>query len=199
MAPLARLVLLSLGSLEWREALSLTECLDLLRQERVLDLEPRQVLVSHIEQLFARQIQRCALRWLTYTLSARAASCHRPCSALPVTVGWGFANRKLLRTSLAVEALQVCLYVQEVTIQDAIYGVILGNIVSLAFSFVSGLSRVLLEAVRATWAPILLVYCLEYVFQLNWPRCEEWIEQSKIRLWLLRNPECSLESRRDWD
>ena len=157
------------------------------------------MLVSHVEQLFARKVQRRALRLLADTFTACAASCNRPNSALPVTVGWGFANRKLLRTSLAVEALQVCLYVQEVAIQDAIHGVILGNIVSLALSVVSGLGRVLLEAVRATRAPILLVHCLEHVFELDWPRCEKWIEQSHVRLWLLRDPESPLESCGDCD
>ena len=52
------------------------------------------------------------------------------------------------------------LYVQEVAIQDAIYGVILGNVVSLALSVVPGLGRVLLEAVRAARAPVLLIHCL---------------------------------------
>ena len=91
------------------------------------------------------------------------------------------------------------LYVQEVAIQDAIYGVILGNVVSLALSVVPSLGRVLLEAVRAARAPVLLVHCLQHVFKLDWPRCEKRIGQSQIGLWLLRDPESSLESCGDLD
>ena len=157
------------------------------------------MLVGHVKQPLARKVQRRALRRLPDTLSARAASCKRPHSALPVSVGWAFADRQTFLSTLAVEALQVRLYVQEIAIQDAIHGVILGNVVSLALSVVSGLGRVLLEAVGATRAPILLVHRLEHVFQLDWPRCEKWIEQSQVRLWLLRDPESSLESCGDWD